>query len=77
MGKRQVKLQEHSLHFVITLKFYCHALQFQRVAFVAKRKTHSSTYNQSEINRKKHLGGITQSLAEVESSSLNTSREDR
>lgn len=53
MGKRQVKLQEQRLPSVITLKFYCHALQFKRVASVAQRKTHSSTYNQSEINRKK------------------------
>lgn len=57
MGKRRVKLQEQRLPFVITLKFYCHALQFQRAAFVAKRKTHSMTYNQSEINRKKKSGG--------------------
>lgn len=57
MGKKQVKLQEQRLPFVITLKFYCHALQFQRAAFVAERKTHSSTYKQSEINRKKTSRG--------------------
>lgn len=76
MGKKQVKLQEQRLPFVITLKFYCHALQFQRAAFVAERKTHSSTYKQSEINRKKHLGGHTQSSSEVEWPPLNTNRED-
>lgn len=58
MKKRQVKLQEQRLPFVITLKlFYCHALQIQRVAFVVKRKIHSSTYNQPEINRKKKPSG--------------------